>query len=636
MQNSIMPIKLSLILALLMGVTQAQATTFIGSWTPLFKGVDHSVSTNIPSGGDFPNLHVVHALRVDLADPDIRLLTTPRISDYVADVREIGALTVSDFLQTYHVQAAINANFFDARNYYLAAGTPMDVFGLAISEGVVVSAQDGPDYASTLVFDAGNRAMVIHTNWPGTNVDGVFTAVSGEYSLVIGGKNVADDLPNRGFIHEVNPRTVFGLSQDRRFLYLVTIDGRQPGYSDGADDYESAGWLLLLGAYDGVNLDGGGSTTLVVEDSTGVPVRLNQSSAVADSGRERTVGSHFGLFAKPLPGFINNVVASPEDTSVKITWTTVEPSSTQVQYGVTTDFGNNSEVQATSVTNHIVQLTGLTPATGYYFRAISSVGPKQYVSSNFFFITTNYVTTNQVFALSNSWTYTVDNPDGLDWTTLDFDDSNWSGPGSGLLWVDVRSAGPNPSVEPKNTQMPADPNTGYPYVTYYFRSRFVLTNLVQASSLAFSCYIDDGAVFYLNGSEIYRMRMPDSSDAETLATGYPCEGDATCADEFTIPVESINLAVGENILAVEVHNYSPRSADITFGLSLNRIEPLARTAQLSITRSSMSIILSWEANGFVLQSANSPEGPWIDVGTAAKSPFTEAITPSSRYYRLRK
>src|SRR6185436_20417381 len=115
-----------------------------------------------------------------------------------------------------------------------------------------------------------------------------------------------------GQVHEPNPRTAFGISEDRRYLFLMTIDGRQPGYSEGAYDYETAGWMLILGAYDAINMDGGGSTTMAVQDSTGVPVELNHASAVADSGRERSVGSHLGVFAKPLPGFINDVAATPD------------------------------------------------------------------------------------------------------------------------------------------------------------------------------------------------------------------------------------------------------------------------------------------------------------------------------------
>jgi len=125
MQISLRPIKITLALAFLIAAFTARATPVVGPWTPLLKGVDYSVSTNISAGGDFSNLQVVHAFRVDLTDPDIRLFTTPRISNYVAGDRETGGLTVSDFLKTYHLQAAINANFFYPQSYYLPAGTPM-------------------------------------------------------------------------------------------------------------------------------------------------------------------------------------------------------------------------------------------------------------------------------------------------------------------------------------------------------------------------------------------------------------------------------------------------------------------------------------------------------------------------------
>lgn len=625
---------LSLALAFLTAASAARATTIVGSWVPIFKGVDHSVSTNLPSGGEFPNHHVVHAMRVDLTDPDVRLFTTPRIANYTAGSREVGGLTVSDFLKTHRVQAAVNANFFDVRTYYVPAGTPMNLYGLAVSAGVVVSTQDERDYASCIVFDAQNRPTVVHTNWPPASTDGVYTAISGNYSLVVRGKNII----SRN-VRETEPRTAYGVSEDRRFLYVVTIDGRQPGYSDGSNDYETAGWLLLLGAYDGVNVDGGGSTTMVIEDSTGAPLRLNKSSAVADSGRERTVGSHFGIFAKPLPGFINDVLASPDETTAKITWTTVEPATTEVQYGVTAALGNTTGVQSALATNHAVQLAGLSPKTGYFFRVQSSVGTQQYASPNYFFVTTNYVTTNLVFGITNSWKFTTANPAGANWTGPAYDDSAWSGPGPGLLWVDVRPTGPNPAVEPKNTELPANPsNSGYPYTTYYFRSHFVLPNLAPGSSLDFSGYVDDGAVFYLNGAEVYRLRMPGNSSADTLASGFPCQGDATCPDEFSIPTDSLKtLVAGDNVLAVEVHNYNLRSADITFGLALNRIEPLDRAApRLDIRSSSESITLSWDGVGFVLQSANSAAGPWTDLEAATESPVKLQALQSSQYYRLRK
>src|SRR5262245_55807739 len=146
MRYSPTPNQFRLALALVIVAFPARATTIIGPWIPVFKGVDYSVSSNTP-GGNLPNLQVVHAFRVDLTDPDIRLFTSAQSSNYVAGASEVGGLTTSDFLKSNHLQAAINANFFNPNDYYLPAGTPMDVYGLAISQGVVVSQPDGPSHA---------------------------------------------------------------------------------------------------------------------------------------------------------------------------------------------------------------------------------------------------------------------------------------------------------------------------------------------------------------------------------------------------------------------------------------------------------------------------------------------------------
>ena len=57
------------------------------------------------------------------------------------------------------------------------------------------------------------------------------------------------------------PRTAFGLSADGRWLYGVVVDGRQPGYSEGADGEDLVRILKAAGAVDAINMDGGGSST---------------------------------------------------------------------------------------------------------------------------------------------------------------------------------------------------------------------------------------------------------------------------------------------------------------------------------------------------------------------------------------
>lgn len=69
-----------------------------------------------------------------------------------------------------------------------------------------------------------------------------------------------------GFDTENHPRTAVGFSRNGRYLVLLVVDGRQPGYSRGIDLFGLAGLLLEFGCHEALNLDGGGSTTLVVED----------------------------------------------------------------------------------------------------------------------------------------------------------------------------------------------------------------------------------------------------------------------------------------------------------------------------------------------------------------------------------
>jgi hypothetical protein len=124
----------------------------------------------------------------------------------------------------------------------------------------------------------------------------------------------------------------------------------------------------------------------------------------------------------------------------------------------------------------------------------------------------------------------------------------------------------------------------------------------------------------------------------TLATGYACSGDASCPVDFVVPAPVLtNLVQGDNVLAVEVHNYDPLSPDITFAMSLAITRPYDLGAQLSIISSNGTPVLSWTRGGFTLQQASNPAGPWADVpGPVVSSPFIPSVISSPLYFRLRK
>ena len=645
-----------LLFSLLIGwVNSSFALPAPSAWTPLFKGIQFATGTNDPSiPGDFnTTLQAVRCVRVDLTDPDIRLFPTPKASNPVPESRETLTLSVPDFLQQNGLQIACDANFYSANpggSDPTIEGLSCEVYGLQMCTGAVVSAVSAADEsvdvrAASILFSSNNTPSVVFVNRPpGTNLAGIVTAVTGYYPIVSNGVNIgaaaASAYPD-STIHNDQPRTAFGISQDNRYLYLMTIDGRQNGYSDGAYDTETAYWMLQFGAWNAINMDGGGSTALYMADSAGNPVGLNHSSYLFQSGRERYIGSHFGVYAKPLPGFINDVAALADDTAATIVWTTLAPADSQVQYGPTPSLGFSSAYSAAMVTNHAALLTGLTPGTLYYYQVLSSDGTTQNTAGPFAFTTTNYSTTNLLFDFTNVWSFSTSDLDGVNWTAPGYDDSAWPGLGPGLLWVDTRGFA-NPNIPlPMLTQMPGNPATAHPYSTYYFRTHFTFTNSQPGVGLVVADYLDDGAVFYLNGTEIGRLRMPAwpaPISYANLASGFPCGGDATCPDNWSLSASALtNLLAGDNVLAVEAHNYSAGSPDITFGLSLSYTLPYPSMPQLTIQQSNSVVTVSWTRGGFTLQQAAALTGPWLNVdGPVVNSPYTTTSIGSTLYYRLIK
>jgi hypothetical protein len=316
-----------------------------------------------------------------------------------------------------------------------------------------------------------------------------------------------------------------------------------------------------------------------------------------------------------------------------------------VRYGQDQGYESYSSINETPMINHVVTLTGLTPNSVYNFQIDATAGGGQCPAA-YSFRTTNFVTSSLVFNVTNVWKYSTNQLDGTNWPAPTYNDAAWR-TGSGLLWADTRSGGPNPAVQPKGTQMPTNKVSGFPFVTYYFRTHFTLPNNALANGLSFSNYIDDGAVFYLNGVEIYRLNLPASLARitnGTLATASSCGGDATCPVLFDLSGDALtNLLAGDNVLAVEVHNVAVRDSDITFGCALRYTSPGAAPSVVKVLRSGNAVMLYWNGTGLRLQEAaelNALGTGWGDVsGPVTTSPYIpgdgQSMLPS-RFYRLRR
>ena len=251
----------------------------------LFQGVVYSRQVR-----QSPRPMVIHVVQVDLRAEGISLLVTP--GDPKAEL-PLTARTTSQFLEEFDLQLAVNGDGFTPwrsngpLDVYPRSGDGVAPVGLAASQGVQYSYFT--DEEPVLYLGRNNRAQF---NAPGGKV---YNAISGNLLLVSRGQVLT------GLEGEAEPRTALALDRRGRTLLILVVDGRQPGYSEGATLEELAALIVEFGGYIGMNMDGGGSSTLVRAGPGGNAQLLNSPVDQGIPGRERVVGNHLGIYASSSP-----------------------------------------------------------------------------------------------------------------------------------------------------------------------------------------------------------------------------------------------------------------------------------------------------------------------------------------------
>ncbi|MCA8943531.1 MAG: metallophosphoesterase family protein, partial [Planctomycetes bacterium] len=216
-------------------------------------------------------------------------------------------------------------------------------------------------------------------------------------------------------------------------------------------------------------------------------------------------------------------------------------------------------------------------------------------------------------------------PYGSTWEYLD------DGSDPGTAWRDVSfaptvpwstGAAPLGYGDNEATAISFGPNPAARYITYYFRHVFSVTGAAALTGARFRLVRDDGAVVYLNGVEVGRTNMPGSSDATTLA---PLDVDGLYEGvPHDLILDHSLLVDGDNVLAVEVHQSSPSSADLRFDgefLVNDEIVTLTRGPYLQRV-SPDSAVIRWRTSGATDSSV------WI--GPAPGSLVVAATDPALR------
>ena len=285
----------------LLSLLAGEATT-----TTPFTGVTHITRT-----GESPRKVTMHIVKIDLTAPGIAFqLTAPSGS------RETTRQTTLEYLKQTKAQIAINGHFFVP---YPSADREAFLVGFAAANGNVYSDFEIPEQSYAIVsnapalnIDSNNQASIID---PSTSKSvQIWNAISGSAQIITNGKPsvpIYKDSSNPGgqltagpaaaysnaksWYEVPNARTVIGLSADNKTLFLFTVDRGQD--SQGLKVSEAAALLAEeYGVANALNLDGGGSTTLAMQD----PVTLESAivNAPADNPKGRSVASNLAIFAK--------------------------------------------------------------------------------------------------------------------------------------------------------------------------------------------------------------------------------------------------------------------------------------------------------------------------------------------------
>jgi exopolysaccharide biosynthesis protein len=258
-----------------------------------------------------PRPMMIHVLEIDLQQPGgFEFVTTSTLPGQpVSDGTQARywAEKTSVFAQRNGLLAAINASYFDPFNggrLLTRAYIPKAGQDVTVSEARL--ARDDPHayYTSSdprvdaVVCLKPHGFALSRTSCPA----GSHAAFAAGPMLLEQGQRRpllardASQQPNEQgvarYYSQPQPRTALGVNVDASRAWMVVVDGRQSGYSEGITLPELTALLIELGAHDALNLDGGGSSTLVLEGRV-----ANSLIHTAIPGRERPVANHFGVRA---------------------------------------------------------------------------------------------------------------------------------------------------------------------------------------------------------------------------------------------------------------------------------------------------------------------------------------------------
>jgi hypothetical protein len=307
-------------LLLACGLVSARATgTQTVSYPFLGVKLFHQVETS-------PRPLNINVVEIDLTAPGLGFQVTPKGPEprpigtnpgFSGQPMETIRQTPRQYANSAGAQIAINASFYSAQSFdgVLWANN----LGLTASNGTAYSPWEAPpntdnNFDDALNITAANQAQIV--KMPSSVPTGyetlpssvsLYNTVTGQDKLLQSGVVLA---PSSG----LDPRTAFGLTAGNAKLLLMTVDGRQPGFSEGVTLVELANLMASYGATNAIGMDGGGSTQMAMNYyGDGLSAQLVNVPSEA----ERLVGTSLAVFALPNGDYNQNGLI---DTADYVVW----------------------------------------------------------------------------------------------------------------------------------------------------------------------------------------------------------------------------------------------------------------------------------------------------------------------------
>lgn len=245
------------------------------------------------------NVAILHIITVDLTNPKVvvRAVAAGADPDGPGGSWQTTLMTVGKIAEREKFDVAVNGDFFQVKEEKPDANDPAAAFKSAYSVGAWarisgMGMTDGKEWAEggeprgALVIDEKGKASVVMASRPPAGAREVMGGIAFGAGIPV--------YPHLKKEQTRNARTVVGVDEEGGMLTMVVVEGPRQGFSAGMTPEEVQREVLAMGCVRGVQLDGGGSSTLVMREEGGKVRMVNRPT----DGKARAVASAVGVARK--------------------------------------------------------------------------------------------------------------------------------------------------------------------------------------------------------------------------------------------------------------------------------------------------------------------------------------------------